>query len=150
LVQKEDFVSRTKVILIVVVALFIIMQFVPLNQTNPQIIQDVSAPSHIKTILKTSCYDCHSNETEWPWYSRIAPGSFLITRDVVEGRKHLNFSEFSDMDAFDSTDVADEILEVLNEGEMPILPYLLLHPKASLSESQTQDLMEWAKTFYSQ
>ena len=142
--------TRTKIILIVIVGLFIIMQLIPLNQTNPPVIQDASAPVDIKMILKTSCYDCHSNETEWPWYSRIAPGSFLITRDVVEGRKHLNFSEFSDMDVFDSTDVADEILEVLGESEMPIIPYLLLHPGASLSGSQTKALMGWAKTLYSE
>ncbi len=124
------------------------MQLIPLNQTNPPIIQDASAPADIKLILKTSCYDCHSNETKWPWYSRVAPGSFLITRDVFEGRKHLNFSEFADMDAFDSTDIGDEILEMLEEGKMPILPYLLLHPGASLSDSQTMALMDWAKTLY--
>jgi len=142
-------VTRTKIILIAVVGLLIIIQLIPLNQTNPPIIQDASAPSDIKLILKNSCYDCHSNETEWPWYSRIAPGSFLITRDVVEGRKHLNFSEFADMDAFDSTDIADDILEVLEEGEMPILPYLLLHPNASLSDSQIESLVDWANTLYS-
>jgi len=141
-------VTRTKIILIVIVGFFIILQLIPLNQTNPPVIQDASAPSDIKLILKTSCYDCHSNETEWPWYSRIAPGSFLITRDVVEGRKHLNFSEFSDMDDFDSTDIAEEIIEVLDEGKMPIVPYLLLHPGASLSDSQTQSLQEWAETLY--
>ncbi|NQV42051.1 MAG: heme-binding domain-containing protein [Candidatus Marinimicrobia bacterium] len=141
--------TRTKIILIAVVGLLIIIQLIPLNQTNPPIIQDASAPSDIKLILKNSCYDCHSNETEWPWYSRIAPGSFLITRDVVEGRKHLNFSEFADMDAFDSTDIADDILEVLEEGEMPILPYLLLHPNASLSDSQIESLVDWANTLYS-
>lgn len=140
--------TRTKIILIVVVGLFIVLQLIPLNQTNPPVIQDASAPSDIKTILQTSCYDCHSNETAWPWYSRIAPGSFLITRDVVEGRKHLNFSEFSDLDAFDSTDIADEIIEVLDEGEMPILPYLLLHPGASLSDSQVEALQGWAESLY--
>jgi len=140
--------TRTKIILIVIVGLFIVLQLIPLNQTNPPVIQDASASSDIKTILQTSCYDCHSNETKWPWYSRIAPGSFLITRDVVEGRKHLNFSEFSDLDAFDSTDIADEIIEVLDEGEMPILPYLLLHPGASLSDSQVEALKGWAESLY--
>ena len=140
--------SRTKLISIVVVGLFIVLQLIPVNQTNPPVIQNVTVPGEISNILKTSCYDCHSNETIWPWYSRIAPGSFLITRDVVEGRKHLNFSEFSDLDAFDSTDIADEIIEVMSEGEMPILPYLLLHPNASLSDSQTRAIMDWAETLY--
>lgn len=140
--------TRTKLVLIVIVGLFVILQLIPLNQINPDVIQDVTAPSEIKAILKTSCYDCHSNETVWPWYSRIAPGSFLITRDVNEGRKHLNFSDFSEMDLFDSTDIADEIIEVMEEEEMPILPYLLLHPNASLSDSQTNAIIEWANTLY--
>ena len=91
---------------------------------------------------------CHSNETRWPWYSRIAPGSFLITHDVVEGREHLNFSLFHDLDAFDSSDIADEIIEVLEKEEMPLLPYLMLHPDASLSAGETQVLMDWAETLY--
>jgi len=60
-------VTRSKIIVIVIVGLFIILQLIPLNQTNPPIIQDASAPSDIDTILRTSCYDCHSNETVWPW-----------------------------------------------------------------------------------
>lgn len=140
--------TRNKIIIIVIVGLFIVLQLIPLNQTNPPVVQDVTAPGDIEAILRNSCYDCHSNETKWPWYSRIAPGSFLITRDVVEGRKHLNFSEFADLDMFDSSDVADEIIEVMDEGEMPIVPYLLLHPSASLSDSQTNALKEWAKTLY--
>ncbi|MCF7825882.1 MAG: heme-binding domain-containing protein [Candidatus Marinimicrobia bacterium] len=147
---KENFVTRTRIILIVIVGLFILIQLIPLNQTNPPIVQDAAAPADIKLILKTSCYDCHSNETKWPWYSRIAPGSFLITHDVVEGRKHLNFSEFSELDGFDSTDIADEMLDVLEAGEMPILPYLLLHPDASLSDSQTKALVGWAKSLASE
>lgn len=141
--------TRNKIIIIVIVGLFIVLQLIPLNQTNPPVIQDVAAPADIEAILRNSCYDCHSNETKWPWYSRIAPGSFLITRDVVEGRKHLNFSEFADLDMFDSSDVADEIIEVMEEGEMPIVPYLLLHPGASLSDSQTKALKTWAETLYS-
>jgi len=140
--------SRTNIILIVIVGLFLVMQLIPLNQTNPDVLQDIAAPQEVDVILRNSCYDCHSNETVWPWYSRIAPGSFLITRDVVEGRKHLNFSEFYGLDDFDSTDIADEIIEVLDEGEMPILPYLLLHPGASLSDSQVELLKSWAESLY--
>ena len=140
--------SRTKIAILVIVGIFVIMQLIPLNQTNPAIIQDVAAPQEIADILKTSCYDCHSNETIWPWYSRIAPGSFLITRDVIKGREHLNFSDFSELTAFDSTDIADELIEVLEDGEMPMLPYLLLHPDASLSDSEMQTLLDWAEKLY--
>ena len=140
--------TRTKLVLLVLVGFFVILQLVPVNQTNPDVIQDVNAPADANEILRESCYDCHSNETVWPWYSRIAPGSFLITVDVTKGRKHLNLSEFVDLDAFDSTDIANEIIEVLDEDEMPLPPYLILHPNASLSESERSTLKDWAKTLY--
>lgn len=140
--------GKARVVIISIIALFIIMQLIPVNQINPPVVQKAVLPTEVQSILQESCFDCHSNETEWPWYSRIAPGSFLITHDVVEGRKHLNFSDFSGMDAFDSSDVADEILEVLEEGSMPLPPYLILHPNASLSDSETQILMQWAETLH--
>ncbi len=139
---------RSKLVILGLIGLFVIIQLIPLNQTNPAVIQDVQAIAEVNSILRTSCYDCHSNETVWPWYSRIAPGSFLITRDVVVGREHLNFSEFSGMDFYDSTDVADEIIEMLDSGKMPMKPYLLLHPDASLTDSQTRVLIQWAESLY--
>ncbi len=140
--------ARSKLVLLVLAGIIVIMQLIPLNQTNPDVIQDANAPAHVKDILVESCYDCHSNQTVWPWYSRIAPGSFLIPRDVNEGRKHLNFSEFNDLDGFDSSDIAEELIEVLTEGEMPLPPYLILHPNASLSQSETNTLLDWANTLY--
>jgi len=140
--------SRVKIAFLVFAGILIIMQLIPLNQTNPPVVQNVAAPVLISEILKTSCYDCHSNETIWPWYSRIAPGSFLITRDVKMGRQHLNFSEFSDLDSFDSTDIADDLIEVLEAGDMPVIQYLLLHPSASLRDSESQALLQWVETLY--
>lgn len=140
--------TRSKLAIIIVVGIIVVLQLVPVNQINPPVIQTAEFSSEVRDILVESCFDCHSNETVWPWYSRIAPGSFLITRDVIEGRKHLNFSNFSDMDAFDSNDVADEIIEMLEQGKMPMLPYLLLHPDASLSDSETEALIAWAESLY--
>ena len=140
--------TRTKLVLIVIVGFFVVLQLIPVNQINPPIIQTANVPSNVEKILQTSCYDCHSNETVWPWYSRIAPGSFLITRDVIEGRKRLNFSDFSGMDSFDSSDVAEEMIEMLEAGKMPLFPYLLLHRDARLSESQSETLIDWAKSLY--
>jgi len=140
--------TRSKLALVIVIGVIIVLQLVPVNQANPPVIQEAQPPLEIKEILIKSCYDCHSNETEWPWYSRIAPGSFLITRDVVEGRRHLNFSDFSGMNAYDSSDIADELVEVLQEGKMPLLPYLLLHPAASLSDSEIELLINWAESLY--
>jgi len=141
-------VTRSNLAIVVVVGVIIVLQLIPVNQTNPAVIQTAELPPEVQDILVESCFDCHSNETEWPWYSRIAPGSFLITRDVIQGRKRLNFSDFSNMDANDSSDVANEIVEMLEEGKMPLLPYLLLHPDASLSDSESATLIAWAESLY--
>lgn len=140
--------ARSKLIILILIGIFVVMQLIPLNQENPPVVQAATLPSEVKDILTESCFDCHSNTTKWPWYSRIAPGSFLITRDVIVGREHLNFSDFSSFDAFDSSDIADEIIEVLEDGKMPILPYLLLHPDASLTDSETGVLIKWAESLY--
>jgi hypothetical protein len=81
-----------------------------------------------------TCGDCHSNETVWPWYSNVAPMSWLIQRDVDEGRKEFNISEW------DRHQDDDEAFEVFKEGEMPLKPYLLLHPEARLSNQDTDAL----------
>lgn len=140
--------SKARIIIISAIAAFIIMQLIPVNQTNPPVVQTAAMPEDVEAILRESCFDCHSNETKWPWYSRIAPGSFLITWDVKEGRKHLNFSDFSNMDSFDSSDVAEELIEVLEEGSMPVPQYLMLHPGASLSDSETETLLGWANSLF--
>src|SRR5262245_21993196 len=74
------------------IVLLVGSQLVPIDATNPAVEGDIPAPPEVKAILRRACYDCHSNETVWPWYSRLAPLSWLISRDVHEGRSKLNFS----------------------------------------------------------
>ena len=76
-----------------VVAL-VAIQLVPVDRTSPPVTADIAAPANVRAVLKRACYDCHSNETTWPWYSRVAPVSWLVARDVREGRKELNFSDW--------------------------------------------------------
>jgi hypothetical protein len=83
-----------------------------------------------------ACFDCHSNETRWPWYSRIAPLSWLVRNHVEEGREELNFSEWNR-----SFDGASEAAEAVSEGEMPLTSYVLVHPSARLSPDETQALV---------
>ena len=73
------------------------MQLVSFERTNPPVTGEIKAPGDVKPLLERACYDCHSNQTVWPWYSRIAPGSWLMHRDVIEGRKELNFSEWASL-----------------------------------------------------
>ncbi|HEX9616335.1 MAG TPA: heme-binding domain-containing protein [Anaerolineales bacterium] len=120
-------------------AIFLFIQVLPFGRdhSNPPVVQDApwnSADAH--AIAQRACYDCHSNETTWPWYSNIAPLSWLIQRDTLEGRRVLNFSVWGR-----GEQEMDEIAEVIREGEMPPLKYILLHPSARLSTSDKESLL---------
>jgi len=131
--------------IIVLVVIIIGLQFIPVNRTNPPITWDISAPENVSAILRTSCYDCHSNESRWPWYSYIAPVSYFIASDVNEGRKHLNFSEWDKYDEKKKEKKLDGIIEMVTEGEMPLTTYLMIHKDAKLDTVKINILKEWVK-----
>ncbi len=83
--------------LIILIVILVAIQFIPVDKTNPPVTAELDAAMEIISVFKRSCYDCHSNETVWPWYSSIAPVSWLVTADVKEARKHLNFSEWGNL-----------------------------------------------------
>ena len=135
-----------KKILIGVVIVIILIQFIPVNHDNP-----VSNPGNeivvetdVKQILQNSCYDCHSNKTEWPLYSYVAPVSWLVSNHVQKGRRHLNFSEWGTYDPKRQSKKIKEIWDEVSEGEMPLTSYLMAHPKAKLSPNDISLLKEWA------
>ncbi|MFN0064034.1 MAG: heme-binding domain-containing protein [Myxococcaceae bacterium] len=125
---------------------FVGIQFVPFgrNHTNPPVLQD-SAWNSPKTreLAARACFDCHSNQTRWPWYSHVAPISWMVRHHVNEGREHLNFSE-----AGRTYKDADEAGEVVREGEMPLPPYLLVHPEARLSPEEKRLLAEGLEAMF--
>ncbi|RMD84415.1 MAG: heme-binding protein, partial [Candidatus Dadabacteria bacterium] len=113
-----------KVILLALI-IAIAIQFVPVKMENPPHIAP-SLPEKVLKILKKGCYDCHSNTTRWPWYSRIAPISWLIANDVTEGREELNFSRWNSMNERTKKKKIREIWEEVSEGEMPPLLYSVM------------------------
>ncbi len=126
-------------VFLVLVGVFLLIQLVPYgrNHTNPPVRQEpVWDSPQTRELAKRACFDCHSNETVWPWYSNIAPISWLVQRDVEEGRQALNFSEW------DRPQEVDDIIEVIREGEMPPLTYKLLHPQARLSPAEQEALIQ--------
>lgn len=129
------------------VIVLVVMQFIPVDRSNPDYDKDfaLDVTGDIRGILETSCFDCHSNETSWPWYSYIAPTKFLVAHDVEEGREHLNFSNWYGMDIPDRMHVKKEIWEEVEEGNMPLPVYLLLHGDAELSEAQKETIKEWTE-----
>ena len=141
--------NKKKIIKITAVSILIIfagIQLVPVESTNPPIESEIVAPANVMAILKRSCYDCHSNETVWPWYSKIAPISWLVAEDVHEGREELNFSTWNQYKASKQGAKIEEIWEEVEEDEMPLWYYVLLHQSAELSDGDREILQAWSKS----
>lgn len=119
---------------------FIGIQFVPVDRSNPPITTDIPAPADVKQVLRNSCYDCHSNETVWPWYSKVAPVSWYISDDVRVGRGHLNFSNWDLL----SERKKSHTMEEITDGGMPLPNYVKMHPEAKLSTADLKLLEDWA------
>jgi hypothetical protein len=129
---------------LILVAVFLLLQAKRPERSNPPVQSDLTADPEVKSLLRRSCYNCHSNETVWPWYSRVAPASWLIASDVNEGRRNLNFSEWASYsDPIQSRKLAD-IAEETREGEMPPWYYTLAHSDAKLSPSERDRIQAWA------
>jgi len=127
--------------------LFIAIQFLPvwLLQTNPPLRNEpVWDSPQTRAIARRACFDCHSNETVWPLYTRIAPVSWLVTFDVIRGRRHLNFSEWRRAGGTKGEPgiSADEVIATIAKGDMPPGSYLKMHPQAKLSAVERQQLMQ--------
>lgn len=121
------------------------IQFIPVEQVNPRVTGEIDVPSDVAEVLRTSCYDCHSNETVWPVYAKVAPFSWLMARDVRIGREELNFSDWTDSSDRRKDHKLEEVEEMVSDGEMPLWFYLPLHPSARLDEDEKALLVEWSR-----
>lgn len=137
-----------KWVFIVLAVAFLGIQFVPVERTNPPIDPEmtfqakVNVPPYIDKLVRTSCYDCHSHETKWPWYSYVAPVSWLVSKDVREGRTQLNFSEW-DYSMFRAVGRLDQMAEEVYQDRMPLPIYLSMHAEAKLSPADKDSLLDW-------
>ncbi len=125
-------------------AVFAIAQAFRIDKTNPPVQQNMAASPEIAAVLRRACYDCHSNETVWPWYSNIAPVSWMLARDVREGRRELNFSTWNAYDAKRQAKKLKETGKEVSEGEMPPWFYVAVHRHAALSPAEVEQLRAWA------
>ena len=124
-----------------VIAFAVFIQLLPFgrNHANPPVTSEPTWDSpKTRELAVRACFDCHSNETVWPWYSNIAPVSWLMQNDVIEGRRVLNFSDWNTTRRVRG----GEIIEVSAEGEMPPASYMPLHPKAQLNSNERTDLLQ--------
>lgn len=127
----------------VVVAAFALAQLLPVERANPPVESEVPATPEARALLVRACFDCHSNQVVWPWYSRVAPVSWLVAKDVREGRDELNFSTWTRYDANKQRKLLKESLKEVDEGEMPLFAYLLAHPDARLAAADRDLLERW-------
>lgn len=137
-----------KRILLALAVLLVVAQVIRPARTNPPLdpAKELRAPEPVASILVRSCNDCHSNRTIWPWYSQVAPASWLLARDVREARRHLNFSEWTTQTPRREAHKYEEICEMVFESkEMPLWFYVPLHPSAKLSDADRKTLCDWAK-----
>lgn len=137
-------IRNVLILIAILVGLFVLIQLLPIgkNHTNPTVVSEPTWDSSAtRDLAKRACFDCHSNETVWPWYSNIAPVSWLVYNDVVEGRGRMNFSDWQR--GYQPS--GGEIVGIIQEGEMPPAQYLLMHPNAKLSATEKQALIEGLK-----
>lgn len=139
-------VKKSKVVPVffaVLVIAFFGAQLVPVEKTNPPVVEDVATPADVKAILRRACYDCHSNETDWPWYASLAPSKFLVARHVEDARGEMNFSEWNRHDTAERKRLLLLSKERILAGEMPEEPYVALHRQARLSAEDRRVLFSW-------
>ncbi len=138
--------STWRIILIVVIVIFIAIQFIPVKRDNPPVKSDIPAPADVKAILHRACYNCHSNETKWPWYSHVAPASWLVTSDVHEARSHMDWSDWNQYDAEDQHDFIEHIWKLVNSGDMPLWYYKIAHPESKLTVEDKMKIKNWVQS----
>ena len=117
------------------------------NDTTFALSNKYEVPQDVGHLLEVSCNDCHSNKTEYPWYSNIQPVAWWLNNHVTDGKRHLNFSNFTKLPLAIQNHKFEEIVEMVDEQEMPIPSYTYfgLHPEADLSKEQQEKIMAWAK-----
>ena len=133
--------SLKKIVLILIgmgLAVFLLIQLIPIDHSNPPTTTEPKWSSpEARALVKEHCFQCHSNETEWPWYSYIAPASWLIRWDVKNGRSQSNFSEWDK-----NPGELDEMIGEIQEGGMPPIQYTIFHPNSKMNDQQKQALID--------
>lgn len=141
--------SLIKKIIFAIILIFVIIQFfdtdknISVAASENAIGKHYKVPDNVQNLLKTSCYDCHSNNTAYPWYSNIQPVKWWLADHVNSGKRHLNFDEFNTYTKERKLKKLDEIVETVKEGEMPLTSYTLIHSNAKLSSTDKSEIEKW-------
>jgi len=145
--------SLTKKIGYGLVIILVVFQFFRIDKTNPVVdpsktfLNAYSAPENVRTLFRQACFDCHSNETVYPWYTNIAPVSWWIKHHVNEGREEMNLSEWADFSERRKNHKLKKMKKALSEGWMPLDSYKWMHDKARLTKQQRKTMADWVAKF---
>ena len=140
-----------KIIAIIIVSAFVVIQFFRPDFTNPPVNQaetlqaDTQVPENVQTLLKRSCNDCHSNESVHPWYARIQPSAWFLADHIAEGRRKLNFSVWNTYETRRKNRKLEEICEQVQTKAMPLPSYLWIHRSAKMSDDDIKTLCDWTE-----
>ena len=140
-----------KKIFLVLLVVFIAIQFIqPARITNGQVLptdisKTVSVPENVHAILQTACYDCHSNNTRYPWYNYVQPAAWIMANHIKQGKKDLNFSEFGSYSTRRQQSKFKSIVSQIKDGEMPLNSYTISHKKARLTKEEKLVIINWAQ-----
>lgn len=143
--------NRKKSILLGLVALLVVIQFFQIDKTNPpydaanDFMSIEHPPAQVAELLKNACYDCHSYETKYPWYTYIQPVAWWVKGHINGGRKHLNYSRWGEYSAKRKDHKLEEMEELVKEKEMPLNSYTWAHSEARLTDEQRTSLITWFK-----
>ncbi len=140
-----------KNVLIIIIVAFILIQFFPIDKNNPvatpnmDFLKIKNTPEKTANLIRNSCYDCHSNESKYPWYSNVQPFGWFLADHITEGRKELNFSTFATYEKKRQVKKMEEVIEMIENNEMPLDSYVIAHPEAKLTAAQKTELIDYFK-----
>ena len=138
-----------KIIVVVLLVAFVGIQFIPTNRNHSEEVPPSdfmlvkNVPAEVKSILMISCYDCHSNNTHYPWYQKVQPVSWYLEGHIEDGKEELNFSDFGSYSDRMQKAKMRSIISQVEDGKMPLPSYTLLHPEAELTAEEKQLLVKW-------
>ena len=144
-------IKTMKKILVALLVILVVLQFFQIDKTNPEFdanqdfLKIHETPTEIASTIKAACYDCHSNQSVYPWYTYVQPVGWFVKNHIEEGKEHLNFSEFVTYMPKKQAHKLEECYELIEKGEMPLSSYTIIHKDAVLTEAQQTELISYFK-----
>ncbi|WP_412559849.1 heme-binding domain-containing protein [Winogradskyella sp. MIT101101] len=138
-----------KIIAVVLLVAFVGIQFIPTTRNQSDTVPETdfmlvnNVPENIQNKLQVSCYDCHSNNTQYPWYNKVQPVAWFLEDHIKEGKAELNFNEWDSLSSRRKTSKLRSIIKQIENGEMPLDSYTLIHRDAKFSEAEAEEIINW-------